>query len=73
MKHTAIEELVEDLTNKGFNFKLYEKEIRYAKELEKKQIIDACNQTECFGSFSFEGYEDITKGDEYYNVNFKNK
>jgi hypothetical protein len=42
-------------------------------EMEKQQIIDACNQEECFGSFGFEGYEDITKGEEYYNINFKNK
>lgn len=41
-----------------------------AKEMEKQQIIDACNQEECFGSYGYGIHEDITKGEEYYNVKF---
>ena len=43
MKQTAVEWLIEDLTRLGHNFKLYKKEIEQAKEMEKQQIIDACN------------------------------
>ena len=42
-------------------------------EMEKQQIIDACNQEECLGSSGYGIHEDITKGEEYYNVTFKNK
>jgi hypothetical protein len=48
-KQTAVEWLAEYLTNKGyinaptFTHKLIDEAINQAKEMEKKQIIDACN------------------------------
>jgi hypothetical protein len=73
MKQTAVEWLVEELTKQNMFMHLFAKEIEQAKEMEKQQIIDACNQEECFGSSGYGIHEDITKGEEYYNVTFKNK
>ena len=73
MKQTAVEWLVYQLHGKqqGFNSNSYNSIIEQAKEMEKQQIINACNQDECLGSYGFKGYEDITKGNEYYNLKFK--
>ena len=38
---SAVESLVNHLTEYGFNLKLHKAEIKQAKELEKQQIIDA--------------------------------
>jgi hypothetical protein len=40
-------------------------------EMEKKQIIDACNQEEFFGSYGYGICDDLTKGEQYYNETFK--
>ena len=68
---TAVEFLVEKMDIKNPNW--LKEEIEQAKEMEKQQIIDACNQEECLGSSGYGIHEDITKGEEYYNVTFKNK
>jgi hypothetical protein len=79
MEQTAIEWLLGTLEQNDIidldsvdNNKYYDI-INKAKEMEKQQIIDACNQEECFGSSGYGIHEDITKGEEYYNVTFKNK
>jgi hypothetical protein len=66
MKQTAVEWLIE----KRATGDLYFSDFLKAKEIEKQQIIDACNQEECFGSYGYGIHEDITKGEEYYNVTF---
>ena len=38
---TAVEDLIIELTRLGFNFKLYSKEIKKAKDKEKYQIIES--------------------------------
>jgi hypothetical protein len=44
MKQTAVEYLIEQLSNYDSKMiELFGKEINKAKEIEKKQIIDACN------------------------------
>ena len=68
-KQTAVEWLVEQLTvekawlNQSRKVEL----IKQAKEMEKKQIVDASNgytQTEYLG---------VTKGEQYYNQTFKSE
>jgi hypothetical protein len=87
MEQTAVELLIEQIKLKADNISTNTQlnrsikgvyvdcliMIRQSIELEKQQIIDACNQEECLGSFGFKGYEDITKGEQYYNETFKNK
>ena len=75
MKQTAVEWLVEELFKTNNNTtdskKIDVKSIiEQAKEIEKQQIINACNQEECFGSSGYGIHEDITKGEEYYNITF---
>jgi RNA-binding protein YhbY len=43
-----------------------------AKEMEKQQIIYACNQTEFEDIDGMGIHETITKGEQYYNETFKN-
>lgn len=75
MKQTAVEWLIHQLitenevTLKGENYKLFE----LAKEMEKEQIIDACNQTEFEDIDGMGIHETITKGEEYYNEIFKSE
>ena len=75
MKKTAVEWLIHQLitenevTLKGENYKLFE----LAKEMEKEQIIDACNQTEFEDIDGMGIHETITKGEEYYNEIFKSE
>ena len=75
MKDTAVEWLVHQLITqnevalKGENYKLFE----LAKEMEKGQIIDACNQTEFEDIDGMGIHETITKGEEYYNEIFKSE
>ena len=75
MKQTAVEWLIHQLitenevTLKGENYKLFE----IAKEMEKEQIIDACNQTEFENIDGMGIHETITKGEEYYNEIFKSE
>jgi hypothetical protein len=71
MEQSAVEWLVDNL-NYYYSPK-WNDIFEQAKEMEKQQIIDACNQEECFGSSGYGIHEDITKGEEYYNVTFKNK
>jgi len=66
MKQTAVEWLVEDLTRLGHNFKLYKKEIEQAKEIEKQQIIDACDNAQ-----RTDFYVKYYDTEQYYNETFK--
>jgi hypothetical protein len=64
---TAVEWLQSEMLKPNLSMKDI---LNQAKEMEKQQIIDACNQEECFGSYGYGIHEDITKGEEYYNVTF---
>jgi hypothetical protein len=65
MKQTAVEFLVELLNNLNDNFNLaFKDEIEQAKEMEKQQIIDAC---ENFANFNGVDSEDFER---YYNETF---
>jgi hypothetical protein len=69
MKQTAVEFLLSKTSKHCFN----KREIEQALQMEKQQIIDACNQTE-FEDIDGMGIHDtITKGEEYYNETFKTK
>jgi hypothetical protein len=64
-KQTAIEWLLEQLNNYDSKMiELFNKEIEQAKEMEKQQIIDACNQIEVIG------LDHELPGKKYYNQNF---
>lgn len=79
MKQTAVEwfwlnltdDLIGDLAPEKI-LKIYEL-IKQAKEMEKEQIIDACNQTEFEDIDGMGIHETITKGEEYYNEIFKSE
>jgi hypothetical protein len=64
---TAIEWLVEQLQESGISFFKYEIEfIEQAKEMEKQQIIDACQSTSNTDFWvKYESFE------HYYNETFK--
>ena len=67
---TAVEWLVEEL--KGvYESDYLNKLIEQAKEIEKQQIEDACNQTEFEDIDGMGICETITKGEQYYNETFK--
>jgi hypothetical protein len=72
-KYTATEWLFNKLWDEPKDKFNWNAILSKAKEMEKRQIINACNQEECFGSSGYGIHEDITKGEEYYNVTFKNK
>ena len=72
-KETAIEWLFKQLWEEPKDKFTWNAILSKAKEMEKRQIINACNQEECFGSSGYGIHEDITKGEEYYNETFKNK
>jgi hypothetical protein len=64
-KQTAVEWLVEQLSNYDSKMiELFNKEIEQAKEMEKQQIIDACNQIEVIG------LDHELPGKKYYNQTF---
>ena len=70
MKETAVEwlikQMVQSTTMKGW-IEIFDK----AKEMEKQQIIDACNQTEFEDIDGMGIHETITRGEQYYNETFK--
>ena len=72
MKETAVEwlikQMVQSTTMKGW-IEIFDK----AKEMEKKQIINACNQTEFEDIDGMGIHETITRGEQYYNEQFKKK
>ena len=64
-KMTAVEWLVDKLSNYDSKMiELFDKEIEQAKEMEKQQIIDACNQIEVIG------LDHELPGEKYYNEQF---
>ena len=73
MKQTAVEWLVEELQlyYEGQSKLVYYEIIEQAKEMEKEQIINACNQTDFEDINGMGIHETITKGEEYYNETFK--
>ena len=69
---TAVEFLVEEINKlTGLNISMDETCIEQAKEMEKQQIEDACNQTEFEDIDGMGIHETITKGEQYYNETFK--
>ena len=72
MKQTAVEYLVEQLNEIGFHTIVIQSIIDKAKEIEKQQIVDACENT----IKSFELDKDKTGlfvmgGEGYYNKTYK--
>jgi hypothetical protein len=67
MKQTAVEWLIKKREKEGA---LYFSDFCKAKEMEKQQIIDACNQTEFEDIDGLGIHETITKGEQYYNETF---
>ena len=70
MKQTAVEYLSEQirLTNiEGLRFQLWDA-IEQAKEMEKQQIIDVCNNAQ-----KTDFYVKYYDAEQYYNETFKNK
>jgi hypothetical protein len=66
MKQTAIKFLVELLNNLNDNFNLaFKDEIEQAKEMEKQQIIDACNNAQ-----KTDFYVKYYDAEQYYNEKF---
>jgi hypothetical protein len=60
---TAIDQLIIELTRLGFNFKLYSKEIKKAKDKEKENIICSYDYMRCIGDFE--------NGIEYFKNKYK--
>ena len=67
---TAVEWLWENLDVDIRLFTHCKDTFEQAKELEKQQIIDACNQTEFEDIDGMGIHETITKGEQYYNETF---
>lgn len=69
MKQTAIDWLIEKYIDKiGTSVRtIMQEEINQAKEMERQQIIDACNQTEFEDIDGMGIHETISKGEQYYN------
>ena len=61
MKQTAVEWLIETLTEEGFDLSLHTFETKQAKQMEKEQIIDAYNNG------------DNRSAELYYNETFKSE
>jgi len=57
----------------AYSCKKLEKVIAQVIEMEKKQIINACNQTEFEDIDGMDIHETITRGEQYYNETFLNK
>jgi hypothetical protein len=76
MKQTAVEWLEKQFVKLestiGVHGVMYEI-IEQAKEMEKKQIINACNQTDFEDINGMGIHETITKGEQYYNETFKSE
>lgn len=70
-KLTAVEWLVEHLTEYGFNLKLHKAEIQQAKEKEKQNIIETVEDIMCDMNL-YESFRSIKNGEQYYNETFKN-
>jgi hypothetical protein len=72
---TAVEWLEKELQlyYEGESKLVYYEIIEQAKEMEKEQIIEACNQTDFEDINGMGIHETITKGEEYYNETFKSK
>ena len=77
MTQTAVEWLYERLERMIPRTALYnidKKEyFEQAKEMEKQQIINACNQTEFEDIDGMGIHETITRGEQYYKKNLKIK
>jgi phage terminase Nu1 subunit (DNA packaging protein) len=69
MKQTAVEWLLEQLKETHTQRK-WEEIIEQALDMEKQQIIDACNQTEFEDIDGMGIHEAITKGEQYYKESF---
>jgi hypothetical protein len=84
MKQTAVEWLFEQISSSKYYYKIMEdinsrntvaqsNIFEQAKEMEKKQIINACNQTDFEDINGMGIHETITKGEQYYNETFKSE
>ena len=67
MEQTAVEWLIETLTEEGFDLSLHTFETKQAKAMEKEQIINAHFDGQCD---EIEGYP-IEIAKQYYNETFK--
>ena len=66
-KQTAVEWLVEELTNQNMFMHLFAKEIEKAKQIEKKQIIEAAHS---FMGTNFDS--NMGRAELYYNDTYGN-
>jgi hypothetical protein len=74
MEKTAVEWLVSTLQKTDWipsDSVIMNMIIETAIEKEKRQILDACNQTEFEDIDGMGIHEKITKGEQYYNETFK--
>ena len=71
MKQTSVEWLVKELFPKRLTEEQYYC-IEKAKEMEKKQIIDAVTETMEEMNL-YESFRTLKNGEQYYNETFKNK
>lgn len=69
-QQSAVEWLIEELTKNGFIFLNYQEEINQAKELFKKQIIDARTPIISFLN-QIEQQELRNESEKYFNETFK--
>jgi hypothetical protein len=74
MKQTAVEWLVQRMKHicKWDEYMILENlgHIDRAKQMEKEQIVDACNQNEFEDIDGLGIHETITKGEQYYNETY---
>jgi hypothetical protein len=67
MKQTAVEWLIEQIRNEKY---IEDVDFEQAKEMEKQQIIDACN----LQRNDYKGMPTYNKsGEQYYNETYKSK
>jgi hypothetical protein len=69
-KQTAVDFLIEQIlltSPKVYKLMIESNSFEHAKEMEKQQIINACNQTEFEEEDNFGIADNLTKGEQYYN------
>jgi hypothetical protein len=72
MKQTAVEWLVEHLTEYGFDLSHHEREIQQAKEMEKEQRMEAMDWI-MNKYFEFHEQPTTSAREQYYNETFKSE
>ena len=71
MKQTAVEWLIETLTEEGFDLSLHTFETKQAKAMEKEQIIQARTTSPLLASIDKDDY--IKEAEQYYNETYEKR